>query len=197
VQRLFMDPVTGQAAYFGLVQEAATPAVASVRVKVVDRQVAEAEWYIGRPGQLGMQGDVGADGANAGPCRGSHNGRSVNHEAVHTSYRPRATGRRRLRVRWASCGHYGRRPHGAKGAPICKEFELQVRNHTTMTISKPLSRVHSILSARPGGDDEADSTSSWSRCVLCVRARGRRASPHGGHSDHERLGQSTGACHRP
>jgi hypothetical protein len=70
VQRLFMDPVTGQAAYFGLVQEGATPAVASVRVKVVDRQVAEAEWYIGRPGQLGMQGDVGADGANAGPyCR--------------------------------------------------------------------------------------------------------------------------------
>ena len=67
VQRLFMDPVTGQAAYFGLVQEGATLAVASVRVKVVDGQVAEAEWYIGRPGQLGMQGDVGADGANAGP----------------------------------------------------------------------------------------------------------------------------------
>lgn len=63
VQRHFFDPVTGQAAYFGLVDENGGPAVVSVRVRIVDRRVIEAEWYIGREGQAGMA----ADGSGAAP----------------------------------------------------------------------------------------------------------------------------------
>jgi hypothetical protein len=57
VQRHFMDPITGQAAWFGLVEESGEPAIVSVRIKVVGRQVTEAEWYIGREGMPGMAGD--------------------------------------------------------------------------------------------------------------------------------------------
>lgn len=67
IQRHFIDPVSGQAAYFGLVEESGEPAVVSVRVKVVNRQVTEAEWYIGREGMPGMQGPPGPDGAGAAP----------------------------------------------------------------------------------------------------------------------------------
>jgi hypothetical protein len=67
VQRYFMDPVSGQAAYFGLVDESGEPAVVSVRVKVVDRQITEAEWFIGREGMPGMAGDPAPDGSGAAP----------------------------------------------------------------------------------------------------------------------------------
>jgi hypothetical protein len=63
VQRHFIDPISGQAAYFGIVEESGKPAVVSVRIKVVDRQITEAEWYIGREGMPGMQ----ADGSGAAP----------------------------------------------------------------------------------------------------------------------------------
>lgn len=67
VQRQFLDPVSGQAAYFGLVDESGTPAIVSVRIRVIDRQITEAEWYIGREGQPGMAGDPGPDGAGSAP----------------------------------------------------------------------------------------------------------------------------------
>jgi hypothetical protein len=67
VQRHFMDPVSGQAAYFGLVDESGKPAIVSVRVKVSNGLITEAEWYIGREGQAGMQGDPAPDGSGAGP----------------------------------------------------------------------------------------------------------------------------------
>jgi hypothetical protein len=67
VQRYFMDPLTGQAAYFGLVDESGQAAIVSVRVKVVDRLLTEAEWFIGREGQPGMAGDPAPDGAGAAP----------------------------------------------------------------------------------------------------------------------------------
>ncbi len=67
VQRHFIDTVSGQAAYFGLVEESGKPAIVSVRVKVVDRQITEAEWYIGREGDPGMQGEPAPDGSGAGP----------------------------------------------------------------------------------------------------------------------------------
>ncbi len=52
VQRRYFDPVSGQAAYFGLVDEgAAGPMVTTVRVKVVGRKVVEAEWLMGRRGE--------------------------------------------------------------------------------------------------------------------------------------------------
>jgi hypothetical protein len=65
VYRQFMDPVTGQAAYFGIVDESGKPAVATVRVAVVRGQVTEAEWYIGREGQPGRLGAPAADGSGA------------------------------------------------------------------------------------------------------------------------------------
>jgi hypothetical protein len=72
VQRYFTDPVTGQAAYFGLVDESGKPAVVSVRVKVVNRQITEAEWFIGREGQAGMAGDPAPDGTGAAPYDPAH-----------------------------------------------------------------------------------------------------------------------------
>jgi hypothetical protein len=56
VQRQFLDPVTGQAAYFGIVQEGDKPVIVTVRLKVVNRQITEAEWYIGRDTDPGAQG---------------------------------------------------------------------------------------------------------------------------------------------
>jgi len=67
IQRHFLDPVSGQAAWFGLVEESGSQAIASVRIRVVRRQITEAEWYIGRQGQPGMAGDAGPDGVGAGP----------------------------------------------------------------------------------------------------------------------------------
>lgn len=67
VQRHYLDPVSGQAAYFGLVEESGEVAIVSVRVKVVDRQITEAEWHIGREGQSGMQGAPAPDGSGAAP----------------------------------------------------------------------------------------------------------------------------------
>jgi hypothetical protein len=48
VQRRYLDPVTGQAGYFGIVEESGTPSVATLRLKVEDRRIAEAEWVIAR-----------------------------------------------------------------------------------------------------------------------------------------------------
>jgi hypothetical protein len=45
-QRRYFDAVTGQAAYLGLIQDGAGPALVSVRLKVVGRKVTEAEWTI-------------------------------------------------------------------------------------------------------------------------------------------------------
>ena len=67
VQRHYLDPVSGQAAYFGLIEESGKQAVVSVRVKVVAGQITEAEWYIGREGQPGMAGDPAPDGSGAAP----------------------------------------------------------------------------------------------------------------------------------
>src|ERR1700687_3840352 len=39
VQRRFLDPVTGQAGYFGIVQEGANPSVATLRLRVEDRKI--------------------------------------------------------------------------------------------------------------------------------------------------------------
>ena len=65
VQRQFLDPVTGQAAYFGLVDESGSAAVVTARIKVVNRQISEAEWYIAREGDPGIQGEPAPDGTGA------------------------------------------------------------------------------------------------------------------------------------
>jgi hypothetical protein len=48
VQRRFLDPVTGQAGYFGIVEEGANSSVATLRLRVEDRKITEAEWIIAR-----------------------------------------------------------------------------------------------------------------------------------------------------
>jgi hypothetical protein len=56
VQRRYMDTVSGQAAYFGIVEEGATSAIVTVRVRVEDRKITEAEWYVARVGDPGLNG---------------------------------------------------------------------------------------------------------------------------------------------
>ena len=59
MQRRYFDPVSGQAAYFGVVEEGAEKAVVTVRVKVDDRKVSEAEWILARKGEYGPNGPNG------------------------------------------------------------------------------------------------------------------------------------------
>jgi hypothetical protein len=56
VQRRYLDPVSGQAAYYGILQEGEKLAVVTARLRVEDRQVTEAEWYIARDGDPGLPG---------------------------------------------------------------------------------------------------------------------------------------------
>ena len=57
VQRRYFDPVSSQAAYYGSVEEGAESALVTVRVKVEDRKITEAEWYIARANDLGLRGE--------------------------------------------------------------------------------------------------------------------------------------------
>ncbi len=56
VQRRYLDPVSGQAAYYGTVEEAGGPAIVTVRVRVEDRKLTEAEWFIARANDPGLNG---------------------------------------------------------------------------------------------------------------------------------------------
>ncbi len=54
VQRRYFDPVTQNVAYFGTLEETSgNAAVVTIRLKVADRKVAEAEWYLARKGDPG------------------------------------------------------------------------------------------------------------------------------------------------
>jgi hypothetical protein len=64
LQRRYFDTGTGQAGYFGTIEEAAGPAIATVRLKVEDRRIIEAEWVISRKGDPGIGPQAGAQ-ANA------------------------------------------------------------------------------------------------------------------------------------
>jgi len=59
MQRRYLDPVTGQAAFFGIIEEGTEKAVVTVRVKVDDRKVSEAEWIMARKGEWGPNGPGG------------------------------------------------------------------------------------------------------------------------------------------
>ena len=65
VQRRYLDPVTGQAAYFGLIEEGAETGIATLRIKVADGRIAEGELVIGRA----ANGIFNADGLIAAPPR--------------------------------------------------------------------------------------------------------------------------------
>jgi len=57
LQRRYFDPVSGNAAFFGVVTDDGRPAVASVRLRIVDREITEGEWHIAHEGDPGIYGE--------------------------------------------------------------------------------------------------------------------------------------------
>lgn len=64
MQRRYFDVERGQAGYFGTWEEASGTDIVTVRVRVEDRKVSEAEWYISRKDAAGIGTGAGAQ-ANA------------------------------------------------------------------------------------------------------------------------------------
>jgi hypothetical protein len=64
LQRRYFDAESGQAGYFGTLEEESGPAIVTVRLKVDDRKISEAEWYVSRKGDAGIGVTAGAQ-ANA------------------------------------------------------------------------------------------------------------------------------------
>jgi len=64
--RLYLDPVAGQALWFGIIDTTMRDPseVAMVRLKVIDQEIAEAEWFFSGPGLGSMQGPALPDGTN-------------------------------------------------------------------------------------------------------------------------------------
>lgn len=64
--RLYLDPVNAQALWFGTIDTTLRkqPEVTMVRLKVVDREIAEAEWFMSGPGLGSMRGPAEPDGKN-------------------------------------------------------------------------------------------------------------------------------------
>ena len=56
VQRRYFDPVTGQAGYYGTVMEGSQAAIVTVRLRIENRALTEAEWYIARENDPGLSG---------------------------------------------------------------------------------------------------------------------------------------------
>jgi hypothetical protein len=56
VQRRYFDAETGQAGYFGTVMEGSETAIVTVRLRVEDNALTEAEWYIARANDPGLSG---------------------------------------------------------------------------------------------------------------------------------------------
>jgi hypothetical protein len=64
VQRRYFDAESGQAGYFGTLEEDSGTDIVTVRLKVDDRKISEAEWYVSRKGDAGIGVSAGAQ-ANA------------------------------------------------------------------------------------------------------------------------------------
>jgi hypothetical protein len=56
VQRRYLDATSGQAAYYGTVEEGSSTAFVTVRVRVENKQLTEAEWYLARADDPGLSG---------------------------------------------------------------------------------------------------------------------------------------------
>ena len=65
LQRRYLDPEASQAAYFGTIEEAKGPAIATVRLKVDERKITEAEWIVSRKGDPGIGTGAGQQANNA------------------------------------------------------------------------------------------------------------------------------------
>jgi hypothetical protein len=59
IQRHYLDPVQGQAGYYGTVRMGDEEAVVALRLKVQWNQVTEAEWFISRKSDPGLTGEPG------------------------------------------------------------------------------------------------------------------------------------------
>jgi hypothetical protein len=60
VQRRYFDPETGQAGYFGMLEEPSGLVIATLRLRVEDRKITEAEWVLSRKGDPGLGPNAGA-----------------------------------------------------------------------------------------------------------------------------------------
>jgi hypothetical protein len=60
VQRHYLDTVTQNAVYYGILEEGPALAVVAIRLQVQDRLITEAEWWIGREGDPGSNGVEGS-----------------------------------------------------------------------------------------------------------------------------------------
>jgi hypothetical protein len=56
VQRWYLDAASGQAAYYGIVEESGKLAVVTARLRIEHRSITEAEWYVARDGDPGLPG---------------------------------------------------------------------------------------------------------------------------------------------
>ena len=65
LDRRYFDAVTEQAGYFGTLDEAAGPAIVTLRLKVEDRKITEAEWVVNRKGDPGLGALGGGQAAAA------------------------------------------------------------------------------------------------------------------------------------
>jgi len=57
LQRRYFDPMTGNAAFFGVVTDGGQPAVASLRLRIENRTITEGEWHIAHEGDPGISGE--------------------------------------------------------------------------------------------------------------------------------------------
>jgi hypothetical protein len=56
VQRRYIDPESGQAAYYGILDEGGKLAIVTARLRIESHLISEAEWYIARNGDPGLPG---------------------------------------------------------------------------------------------------------------------------------------------
>src|SRR5262245_29799769 len=56
MQRRYLDPVSGQAGYYGLIDEGSEVSLATVRLRIEDHKLTEAEWYLARANDPGLNG---------------------------------------------------------------------------------------------------------------------------------------------
>src|SRR6185503_19440261 len=54
LQLKFFDAVTEQASHFGTIEETTGPAIVTLRLRVEDRKITEAEWVLSRKGDPGL-----------------------------------------------------------------------------------------------------------------------------------------------
>ena len=89
VQRRYLDAVSGQAGYFGIIEEGGGPAIATLRLKVESRKITEAERVIARRGDSGLNALHRPGSEAAAIC-----GIPITSSRIRRQTRPCRTGRR-------------------------------------------------------------------------------------------------------